>query len=200
MRIGAILFLTLSTLAFVTSCKNSDNTSPVLPSGCSNSGVYAISVVRSDLTCLPTNAFTNADEVLGPPNAGTTGDGKTQYRGFLSLGIDGSVVVYMGSCIQDLAGPDIRVFQSVSREAVEVQVAQDVDGPFVSLGFKDCVDSPPFFTGFCDFDLAGSGLSGIRVVKIIDREVTTFPGAACDNAGLSPGADIDAIQVLNPVQ
>lgn len=199
MKISIIPFVMLAMLCMVTSCNNNDNSSPVLPSGCSNSGVYAISVVRSDLTCLPTNAFTAADEVLGPPDAEATGDGKTQYRGFLSLGINGSVEVYMGSCIQDLAGPDIRVFQSVSREAVEVQVAQNVDGPFVSLGFKDCVDNPPFFTGFCDFDLAGSGLSGIRVVKIIDREVTTFPGAACDNAGLSPGADIDAIQVLNPV-
>lgn len=159
--------------------------------------MYALQVLRSDLACLPTNAFTNTDEVIGPPNAASTGPGKTQYTGFLSLGIGGSIVVFMGSCIQDDAGPDLRVFQSVSREAVEVQVASSMDGPFVSLGIQDCVDNPPFFHGYCDFDLAGSGLTNIRFVRAIDREVITFPGAACDNAGLSPGADLDAIQVLH---
>ena len=155
-------------------------------------------VLQSQLSCLPTNAFTNTDAILGPPDAASTGPGKTEYRGFLSLGINGSIVVFMGSCIQDQAGPDIRVYQSVSREAVEVQVASSVDGPFTSLGVQDCVDNPPFFHGFCDFDLSGSDRTDIRIVKVIDREVLTFPGAACDNAGVSPGADIDAIEVLHP--
>ena len=182
----------------IAACGNDEN-EPSLPSGCSGSnGVYATEVVSTNLGCIPTNAFTNADELLGAPNASATGPGKTEYQGFVSLGVNGSVTAFMGSCIQDLPGADIRVYQSVSREAVEVQVSQSEDGPFVSLGFEDCNDTPPFFQGFCEFDLAGSGLSNVRFVRVIDRETITFPGAECDNTGMSPGADVDAIQVVHP--
>jgi hypothetical protein len=191
------LFLLLITL-LIAACGD-DNNEPSLPSSCSSSnGVYATEVVSTNLGCIPTNAFTNPDELLGAPNASATGPGKTEYKGFVSLGVNGSVTVFMGSCIQDLPGPDIRVYQSVSREAVEVQVSQSKDGPFVSLGFEDCNDPPPFFQGFCEFDLAGSGLNGVRFVRVIDRETITFPGAECDNTGMSPGADVDAIEVVHP--
>ncbi|HSE39586.1 MAG TPA: hypothetical protein VLH08_02370 [Acidobacteriota bacterium] len=172
---------------------------PPLPSGCSNSsGVYATQVVNTNIGCLPTNAFTNAEELVGAPNASATGPGKTEFRGFVSLGINGSVTVFMGSCVEDLPGNDIRVYQSVSEEAVEVQASASEDGPFVSLGAKNCVDPPPFFVGFCEFDLSGSGLNRVRFLKIIDRETITFPNAACDNVGMSPGADVDAVQNLHP--
>jgi hypothetical protein len=191
------VFLLLMTL-LIASCGDDEN-EPSLPSGCSgSSGVYASEVVATNLGCIPTNGFTNADELLGAPNASITGPGKTEYQGFVSLGVNGNVTVFMGSCIQDLPGADIRVYQSVSREAVEVQVSQSKDGPFVSLGFEDCNDPPPFFQGFCEFDLAGSGLNSARFVRVIDRETITFPGAECDNTGMSPGADVDAIQVVHP--
>jgi hypothetical protein len=190
------VFLLLITL-LIAACGDEEN-EPSLPSGCSGSnGVYASEVVATNLGCIPTNSFTNADELLGAPNASATGPGKTEYQGFVSLGVNGSVTVFMGSCIQDLPGADIRVYQSVSREAVEVQVSQSKDGPFVSLGFQDCNDPPPFFQGFCEFDLAGSGLNSVRFVRVIDRETITFPGAECDNTGMSPGADVDAIQVVH---
>ena len=193
-----LVFVLLITL-IVAACGNDDEGEPSLPSGCSGSnGVYASEVVDTNFGCVATNAFTNADELLGAPNASTTGPGKTEYQGFASLGVNGSVTVFMGSCIQDLPGADIRVYQSVSREGVEVQVSQSKDGPFVSLGFVNCNDPPPFFQGFCDFDLTGSGLNSVRFVRVIDRETITFPGSECDNTGLSPGADIDAIQVLHP--
>jgi hypothetical protein len=164
-----------------------------LPSGCSgSSGIYATEVINANLACVVTNAFTDTEQLLGAPDASSTGPGEAQYRGFVSLGTNGSVTVFMGSCIEDLAGSDIRVFQSVSREAVEVQASANQDGPFVSLGAQNCSDS-------CDFDLNGSGLSGIRFLRIIDRESITFPEAQCDSRGLSPGADIDAIQNLHPV-
>lgn len=194
-RLLLALFITL----LVAACGD-DNSEPSLPSGCTGStGVYASEVVNTNLGCIPTNAFTNADELLGAPNASTTGPGKTQYQGFVSLGVNGSVTAFMGSCIEDLPGADIRVYQSVSREGVEVQVSQNKDGPYVSLGFEDCNDPPPFFQGFCEFDLAGSGLNRVRFLRVIDRETITFPGAECDNTGMSPGADIDAIQVVHPV-
>jgi hypothetical protein len=184
--------------AFVLSCHDNKKSNDVLPSGCSSNGVFGLRIISSDIHCLPTNGFTNAENALGAPDAGATGECKLQFKGFVSLGINGSIIVFMGSCVQDLPGADLRVYQSVSREAVEVQVSQNPDGPFVSLGTKDCVDPPPFFHGFCEFDLAGSGLTNVRVVKVIDREQITFPGAECDNVGPSPGADIDAIEVVHP--
>lgn len=189
-------FIVFFSYLALTGCGN-DKNADVLPSGCSSIGAYAIRVLESNLSCLPTNGFTNAENALGAPDAGKSGDGHLQFHGFVSLGANGSVVLFMGACIQDLPGADLRVYQSVSREAVEVQVSQNVDGPFVSLGMKDCVDPPPSFSGFCEFDLAGSGLNNVRIVKVIDREAFTFPGAACDNTGPSPGADIDAVQVVH---
>jgi hypothetical protein len=185
---------------FIAACGDDEVTTEPLPSGCSGgNGVFATRVIESNIGCLATNAFTDPEEVLDGPDASATGPGRSQYQGFLSLGLNGSVTVFMGSCIEDLAGNDIRVFQSVSREAVEVQASASENGPFVSLGVKDCNDPPPFFQGFCDFDLSGSGLNRIRFLRIIDRETITFPDSLCDNTGQSPGADVDAIQNLHSV-
>ena len=171
-------------------CDEDSNPTQNLPTGCQAQGVHAIAVLDSALTCDPTNAFEDTEEALGPPDGGSSGPGKLEFEGFVSLGIEGAVTLYMGSCIQDLAGADLRVFQSVSFEAVEVQVSQNQDGPFTSLGAKNC-------DGFCDFDLSGSGLNNVRVVKVIDREKMSFGDARCDNAGPSPGADLDSVQVLH---
>jgi len=187
-------------VSFFPGCDNEESPSQNLPSGCqSPQGNFAIAVLQSDIACGPTNAYADTSQALGQPNAFASGPGKLEIHGFLSLGINGSVTLFMGSCIQDLPGPDLRVYQTISREAVEVQVSQSVNGPFVSLGTKDCNDPPPFFHGFCEFDLSGSGLSNARIVKVIDRETLTFPGTECDSAGPSPGADIDAVGVVSPV-
>jgi hypothetical protein len=193
-----VVMVLLFTLVLVRCGDDESNPNQDLPQACSARGVYAIGVLQTNYTCLPTNAFMNADDALDAPDAASTGTGRLQYTGFTSLGVDGSITLYMGSCIQDLPGDDLRVFQSVSREALEVQVSQSQEGPFISLGVKECIDPFPFFVGSCSFDLAGSGLNNVRVVKIIDREKLFFPGAACDNAGPHPGADIDAIEVLHP--
>jgi hypothetical protein len=195
-----ILFsISLLSLAIIPNgCGDEDSPTTSLPQGCQSQGVYALQVLQPDLRCEATNLFVDQSKLLGAPDASSAGPGRTQFTGFTSLGINGSVVVFMGSCIQDLPGPDIRVYQSVSQEAVEVQAAQSENGPFVSLGFKDCGNPAPTYSDICEFDLAGSGLNNVRVLKVIDRETTTFPLAACDNAGMSPGADIDAIEVLHP--
>ena len=182
--------IVLSIAFFLAHCDEDGNPVQNLPTGCQVQGTHAIAVLDSDLTCDPTNAFQNTEEALGPPDGGTTGPGRLEFEGFLSLGVEGSVTLYMGSCAQDLDGPDLRVFQSISFEAVEVQVSANQDGPFISLGAKNCDD-------FCDFDLAGTGLNNVRVVKVIDREKISFGDARCDNAGPSPGADLDAVQVLH---
>ena len=178
-------------LAFLLSyCDEDANPTQSLPAGCQAQGVYALAVLESEITCVSTNAFKDLSEVLGPPDGRSTGDGKVELDGFVSLGIEGFVTLYMGSCIQDLAGPDIRVYQTVAGEAVEVLVSSDEDGSFTSLGTSACDQ-------FCDFDLAGSGLNNIRVVQVVDRARTQFLGAECDNVGPSPGADLDAVEVLH---
>jgi hypothetical protein len=185
----AVLFVSMFILAIgVINCGDDNNpTTPPIPTGCTSQGLYAFQVISSNITCLPTNAFTDANQILGAPNFQQTGPGKTQYVGFVSLGVQGSVDVAMGSCISDQPGPDLRVFQAVSGEPVQVLVSQNQNGPFVSLGIQGCNNQ-------CDFDLAGSGLSNIRFVRVQDGE-TNF---VCDQVGLSPGADIDAVQVLHP--
>jgi len=148
---------------------NCDEESPTqsLPQACQAQGVHAIAVLDKQLTCVPTNAFQDETEVLGAPDFSQTGEGKLELDGILSLGVEGNVTLYMGSCIQDLPGADIRVYQAVSTEAVGVFVSQNENGPFVSIGEKIC-------NRFCDFDLAGSGLNNIRIVKIQDRERIQF--------------------------
>jgi hypothetical protein len=180
----------IALVLFSSSCDEDSSPTQTLPTGCQTQGIHAIAVLDSDLRCIPTNAFQDISETLGPPDGRSTGDGKVEFDGFTSLGTDGSITLYMGSCIQDLAGPDVRVYQTVAEEALETQVAQNQNGPFVSLGIQPC-------DRFCDFDLAGSGLSNIRVVRVVDQSRTQFFGAECDNVGPSPGADLDAIEVLH---
>jgi hypothetical protein len=183
------LLLVAGTL-LLSSCDEDANPTQNLPTGCQAQGVHAFAVLESQLACGPTNAFKNLDDVLGPPDGRSTGDGKLELDGFVSLGVEGALTVFMGSCIQDLAGADLRVYQTVASEAVEIRVSPNQDGPFTSLGTLPCDQ-------FCDFDLAGSGLNNIRVVQIVDRARTQFPGAECDNVGPSPGADVDAVEVLH---
>jgi hypothetical protein len=181
--------LTICMFIFLAGCDEETPTQS-LPQACQAQGVHAIAALEKQLTCIPTNAFQDENEILGPPDFMETGPGKLELDGILSLGVEGTITLYMGSCIQDLAGPDLRVYQAVSTEAVGVFVSQNENGPFVSLGESVC-------NGFCDFDLAGSGLNNVRIVKIQDRERLQFTDATCDNAGPSPGADIDAVEVLH---
>ena len=179
-------------------CNDDSTTTQPLPQGCQAQGVYAIDVTQANLDCLPTNAYTDVDQALGAPDSSSLGPGKTELGGMVSLGVEGTLTLFMGSCIQDLPGPDIRVYQVVSSEVVEAQVSQDEDGPFVSLGAKPCGEDIAGYPKKCDFDLAGSGLNNIRYVRLVDGEKLSFVTAACDSDGLSPGADIDAVEVLHP--
>jgi hypothetical protein len=197
MRHAQVLFVLIPIL-ILASCGDDSSTPPPIPSGCQSQGVFAINVLEAALDCLPTNAYTDASQALGAPDGSVLGPGKTELGGMVSLGVQGSLTLFMGSCIQDLDGPDLRVYQIVADEFLEVQVSQNQDGPFVSLGSQHCGDATGGFPRKCDFDLAGSGLNNVRVVKIIDREQTSFPAASCDSDGLSPGADIDAVEVLHP--
>ena len=130
--------------------------------------------------------------VLGPPDARGTVEGN--YQNFLSLGEGGVVTVDMGACIDDGEGADLRVFQYIESEPVQVRVAAEPHGPWFDLGTKACGDGGlEYRSNHCDFDLAAAGVRAARYVQVEDAE--RFP---CESAGTrTEGADIDAVQVLN---
>jgi hypothetical protein len=88
------------------------------------------------------------------------------------------------------------VFQATTGEEVTLYGSASPAGPFVLIGLRvPCgIRTPGTFSNHCDFDLAATGLAGARYLKVEDGEV--YP---CLAAGtLTEGADIDAVQVLNP--
>lgn len=133
-------------------------------------------------------------EVLGSPDAANTG-GKDLYRGLMSLGQGGWVVVDMGDPAVDGQGADIRVYQATSNEPVTLYASASAQGPFALVGLRvTCgTRTPGIFSNHCDFDLRGAGLAEARYLRVEDGEI--YP---CLAAGtVSEGADIDAIELLN---
>ena len=159
--------------------------------------VYAAAVVDWWLPrcSLEHNGYNDPSRVIGAPDAVALG-GKDEYLGFMSLGQAGYVTVDTGVPAVDGDGPDVRVFQTVSSEPVTLYAASSPQGPFklVGLQVRCGVRTSGIFSHHCDFDLAGTGLAEARYFKIEDGEI--YP---CLKAGtMTEGADIDAIQVLNP--
>ena len=141
---------------------------------------------------LARNRYNDPLDVLGRPDAANTG-GKDQYRGMMSLGQAGFVVVDMGETINDGAGPDVRVYQTTSSEPVAVYGASSPNGPFLLLARQSCgVRTSGIFSNHCDFDLATAGLASARYFKVEDGEI--YPCLAGDT--VSEGADIDAVEAL----
>jgi hypothetical protein len=141
-----------------------------------------------------TNIFNDPSEVLGAPNAVALG-GKDNYRGFMSLGQGGWVVVDMGQTIQNGPGNDIRIYQSQADEPVTLYAGDEPNGKFTQVTFRrPCGNrAPGLFSGYCDFDLAEAGIVSARYLRIEDGEL--YP---CLRRGTqSEGADIDAVELLN---
>jgi hypothetical protein len=158
---------------------------------------YAQSVVDWWLPqcTLDRNGYKDPQEVLGGPDAANLG-GRDNYRGIMSLGQGGYVTVDMGRSAVNGPGADVRVFQATTGEEVTLYGSASPAGPFVLIGLRvPCgIRTPGTFSNHCDFDLAATGLAGARYLKVEDGEV--YP---CLAAGtLTEGADIDAVQVLNP--
>ena len=142
------------------------------------------------------NGYKDPQQVVGGPDAANLG-GRDNYRGIMSLGQGGFVTVDMVDSAADGPGADIRVFQATTGEPVTLYASLSASGPFVLVGLRvPCgTRTPGTFSNHCDFDLAGSGLASARFLKIEDGEI--YP---CLAAGtLTEGADIDAVQVLNPL-
>lgn len=144
---------------------------------------------------LARNGYNNPAETLGSPDAANLG-GKDNYRGFMSLGQGGYVVVDMGHSIADRPGADIRVYQTTTGEPVTLYASDSPAGPFVLLGLQRfCgIRSPGLFSNHCDFDLADGPLATARYFKVEDGEI--YPCLA--GGTLTEGADIDAVEALAP--
>jgi hypothetical protein len=169
------------------------------PLGAPATGSYATSIVDwwvPDCS-LQHNRYNDPQQVLSPPDAVNLG-GKDHYQGMMSLGQGGYVTVDMGVSAVDGPGPDIRVFQTTSGEPVTVYASASPQGPFVLVGLREyCgVRTPGVYSNHCDFDLHDGGLTEVRYLKIEDGEI--FPCLA--GGTLTEGADIDAVQIVNPVQ
>ena len=140
------------------------------------------------------NAYDDVQQAVGPPDAANLG-GPDLYRGLVSLGQGGYVVVELGEAAADGPGADIRVYQSTSNEPVTLYASTSASGPFVLVGLRRACGTrtPGVFSNHCDFDLREAGLASARYVKIEDGEI--YPCLA--GGTLSEGADIDSVQTLN---
>lgn len=155
--------------------------------------LYASEVAGANITCQGINQYTDSSEALGPPNAGEFPPQSRNYYGFVSLGIDGSILLRMAMPVADGPGMDIRVYQSVANEPLEVWVAPSMTDEFVSLGIKNCGRHGGPFDQYCEFDIKSSGYKVIRYVFIKDKQRTQIPDIYCYETA---GADIDAVQGL----
>jgi hypothetical protein len=141
------------------------------------------------------NGYSEPAEVLGPPDAANTG-GPDRYRGLMSLGQGGYVVVDMGQNVFDQSGDDIRVYQTTSSEPVTVYVSDTPTGPFTLLAFQRFCGNRTgggVFSNHCSFDLGEGQVSRARYVKVEDGEL--YPCLAGNT--ITEGADIDAVESLN---
>jgi len=142
---------------------------------------------------LAQNIYNNPQEAVGAPNA--AGFGPSNYTGFVSLGYGGHVTVDLGGCVTDVAGNDLRIYQSVSSEPLSVYVSTSPEGPFTLLQpfFQDCGTrvQGDAVKKYCDFDLASAAVQKARYVRVEDGEIYPCP---CGTA--SEGADLDAVQAL----
>jgi hypothetical protein len=148
---------------------------------------------------LHTNAYTDPNTVLGAPDAENVGGrgAESSYRGMISLGQGGYVVVDMGQTVTNRPGNDVRVYQFTSMEPVSLYGGDAPTGPFTLIAFRRrCgthVPGAPNNWEYCDFDLAEGGLASARYLKVEDGELYPCLSAGTDNEG----ADIDAVELLN---
>jgi len=165
----------------------SDWTSPLsfYICACNSSGgnEYAQLIIEDNIDdCDGVNQFLNGNEALGPPNA--SGSSESDFSGFVSLGLEGSITVDMKVCIFNGPGYDLRVFQYISKEPVEILASSCRNGTYYSLGIQECTHP------FCRFDISNIPLNEIRFIKIVDR---SNPIPCYSHIG----ADIDAIEAIH---
>lgn len=184
------------------SARDSFGVAETAPAFVAGSARYATAVVDwwMPACSLQRNAYTDRNEILGAPDAlnqAPRGE-PTKYRGMISLGQGGHVIVDMGQVISNSSGNDLRVYQFTGEEPVSLYAATSPSGPYTLVGFRrycgNRIPGSPGNWGFCDFDLAEGGMGSARYLRVEDGEL--YPCLRGDTD--SEGADIDAVELLNP--
>lgn len=162
---------------------------PPIPSVCAVNAVEVVSynpAKRKDGSVLPTQ-FTQVENALGTP----TDSDLPGAINYVSLGFGGDITLRLADALADAEGADFRVIETTYNskcnrypERAEVYVSQDGCN-FVCLGVA-CHDE--------SFDIAGTGLSWIRYVKIHDVSPVEHPFSGDNQAN---GYDVDGIQCLH---
>ena len=129
---------------------------------------------------------TDPSAALGPPNAHGYMDQQDPGYGFISIDIGGILGVEMGRAVLDGPGPDVRVYEYVSTEPVELFAAESEMGPWKSLGMEWCGE-------YCEYDLGRAGMTYARYFRLKDMWP---PSASCYE---SAGADIDSVEAIHLV-
>lgn len=153
---------------------------------CDISGIRWAEYVNEFTTDRACNTIKRQDpnQALGPSDAGGYTSNDSPGSGYVSIDSSGALTVEMGKTIRNGAGADIRVFEFISFEWIEVFAGNSEIGPWHSMGVSFCGDS-------CDFDLGRTGLNYARYIKIEDL---MSPYSSCHE---TTGADIDAIRATN---
>lgn len=157
----------------------------ILPFKLHSQGTWAVAVLESGIISNGNlNEFTDPQAALGPKDG-------AEMKGMCCLG-GGYIILDMGylTPIVDKAGPDVRVYEIGSGggyntgtdEPYLVFVRNSRKEPWKSLGGGK---------GISEFDLATAGIDTAQYIRIIDN--TENPKLA----SATPGADIDAIEVIN---
>ena len=129
---------------------------------------------------------TNPNAALGTPNAGGYVDNQHPGGGYISIDFGGELIVEMGRPILNGPGDDVRIFEFVSFENMEVFAGNSEIGPWHSLGSQFCGES-------CDFDLSAGRVPYAKYIKINDL---SSPFGRCHETS---GVDIDAVITLHGV-
>ena len=127
------------------------------------------------------HAYNDPREALGAPDAVKLG-GKDDYRGFMSLGQGGYVVVDMGERFLDRPGDDVRVYQTTTGEPITRHASDAARLPLHSTAAGGVTAASPLAAACpratATSTLREAGLAGVRYLKIEDGEI--YP---CRSAG-----------------
>ncbi|MDH4185088.1 MAG: hypothetical protein OEV92_12750 [Nitrospinota bacterium] len=134
---------------------------------------YAIDWVPKK--CANVLKFIDMKTSLGPPDA------TIPYANFLSLDYGGEVIVEMGATVIDQPGFDMRVFEFVSTETLELFAGPTEAGPWFSLGVGFCGN-------YCDFDLEWAGIKYAKFFRV--KDVGTLAMYCHETSG----SDIDSVE------
>lgn len=138
------------------------------------------------------NASTNLNAVIGPPEISDW-----NLNTFVALG-GGFIIVDLGVKAINGSGSDLRIYEVGESYPIRFNI-DPVTQPFYVLGNKENSPANWKYLGryqgdIVEIDFDSFGVDTVRFVAIFDLE----PTSANSNAG-TPGADIDAIEILNVV-